>query len=804
MILESVENGPLIWPIIEEYGVTRPRQYSELTHVEAIQADCDVKATNIILQGLPPEVYALVSNHKIAKDLWERIQLLMQGTSLTKQEKEYKLYDKFDKFAYKKGETLQLAFLADPEITEGQATQIVITHNAAYQADDFDAYDSDCDEHYTKVALMVNFSHYGSDVLAEKAQRLEPKLYDGNVMKSTSAIVIPDSEETLMLAEKSRLKMLLKQQDPMVLEKNDVDQHRLESKLFEVKMNHVLNKNERILKQVLNKDIVKIVVNSSMENASVNMHETAIVQHFKLNANYELICVKCNGCMLSDNHDFCVLIVINGVNARPKSISVKKTSKRKVWKPTGKVFTKTGYTWRPASRTFTIVGNAFPLTRITTTTKVPPRKPTVLENDTPKPAIALVYSRKPNKSKTNVPVSKPKIIKSISANKEPSKSWGSIVSDVPSFSLNEYRLSELLFVKFRNDHVAKIMRYGDYQTGNVTILKVYYVERLGHNLFSVRQFCDLNLEVAFRQHTCFIRNLEGDDLLTGSRGNNRRIIETIHVDFNELTAMASEDSSLEPTLQDMTPATISSGLVPNPPPSIPVDLPAPEVIAPIAEVVAPEPAASTSSHSSTTVDQEENHNLDVAHMNNDPFFGISIPKNVSEASSSSNVIPTIVHTTAPNSKHVNKWTKDHPLDNIIGELERHVSIRLQLYEQAIFLASLDAIRIFIAFAAHMNMIVYQMDVKTAFVNGILREEVYVSQPDRFVDKNNLDHVYKLKKALYGLKQAPRAWYNLLSRFLLSQAFSKGTVDPTLFIRRQGKDILLAKYHFSRTTDFTKS
>ncbi|GJZ13661.1 hypothetical protein Tco_0548891 [Tanacetum coccineum] len=106
MILESVENGPLIWPTIEENGVTRPKKYSELSATEAIQADYDVKATNIILQGLPPEVYALVSNHRIAKELWERIQLLMQGTSLTKQESKCKLYDEFDKFAYKKRETL--------------------------------------------------------------------------------------------------------------------------------------------------------------------------------------------------------------------------------------------------------------------------------------------------------------------------------------------------------------------------------------------------------------------------------------------------------------------------------------------------------------------------------------------------------------------------------------------------------------------------------------------------------------------------------------------------------------------------
>nr|GEZ00713.1 hypothetical protein [Tanacetum cinerariifolium] len=98
-------------------------------------------------------------------------------------------------------------------------------------------------------------------------------------------------------------------------------------------------------------------------------------------------------------------------------------SKEKSLEPTGKLFTKTGYTWRPTGRTFTIVGNACPLTRITTTTEIPPRKPTVLENDTPKRVVTLVYSKKPRKSKTNVPVSKPKIIKSISANnKEPNKS----------------------------------------------------------------------------------------------------------------------------------------------------------------------------------------------------------------------------------------------------------------------------------------------------------------------------------------------------------------------------------------------
>ncbi|GJX50039.1 retrovirus-related pol polyprotein from transposon TNT 1-94 [Tanacetum coccineum] len=98
-------------PSIEENGVTRPKKYSELSATEAIQADCDIKATNIILQGLPPEVYALVSNHKVTKEIWERIQLLVHGTSLTKQEREFKLYDEFDKFAYKKGEPLRDFYL---------------------------------------------------------------------------------------------------------------------------------------------------------------------------------------------------------------------------------------------------------------------------------------------------------------------------------------------------------------------------------------------------------------------------------------------------------------------------------------------------------------------------------------------------------------------------------------------------------------------------------------------------------------------------------------------------------------------
>nr|GEX96326.1 retrovirus-related Pol polyprotein from transposon TNT 1-94 [Tanacetum cinerariifolium] len=329
----------------------------------------------------------------------------------------------------------------------------------------------------------------------------------------------------------------------------------------------------------------------------------------------------------------------------------------------------------------------------------------------------------------------------------------------------------------------------------------------------------------------------------------RRIVETIHVDFDELTTMVSEQSSSGPALNEMTPATISSGLVQkssssthyvppsrndwdllfqpmfdellNPPPS--VDHQAPEVSAPITDVILPVQADSTVIPQDV---EEDNLDIKVAHMRNDPLFGVPIPE-VNSAQSS--------------------------LTNIIGQLSRPVSTRLQLHEQALFcyndafltlmepktykealtqscwieamqeelneferlenkarlvargyrqeegidfeesfapVAKLEAIRIFLAYATHKNMVVYQMDVKTAFLNGNLREEVYVSQPHGFVDQDNPNHVYKLKNALYGLKQATRAWYDMLSSFLISQDFSKDSVDPTLFIRRNGKDLLL--------------
>ncbi|GKC13663.1 retrovirus-related pol polyprotein from transposon TNT 1-94, partial [Tanacetum coccineum] len=504
-------------------------------------------------------------------------------------------------------------------------------------------------------------------------------------------------------------------------------------------------------------------------------------KHSKLNANYELKCVKCNGCMLSDNHDLCVLEFINNVNARAKSRSVKKNSKRKVWKPTGKVFTNIGYIWRPTGRTFTIVENACPLTKITTTTEVPLRKSSALDNKTPKPVVTLVYSRKPRNSKTSVscrpncsslfgnpaaqsicPVDRSQLTNSVV------KSWGKsmkkphkpksedtnqeklyllhmdlcgpmrvasvngkkyiivIVDDYSRFtwvkclrSKDEAPAFIINFLKMIQVRLKETVRHIRTDNGTEFVnqtLREYYekvgishetsvarspqqngvVERRNHTLIEAAHTmliyakAPLFLWAKAVASTCenlgklqpkadigiFIGYAPTKKAFQIYNRRTRRIVETIHVDFDELTAMASEHSSSGHALHEMTPATISSGLVPNLHPLTPfvlpsrtdwdilfqplfdelfnpplsVDFPAPEVIAPIDEVVAPEPAVSTSTPSSTTVDQdapspsnsqttpeteppiipndveENNHDIEVAHMGNDSYFGVPIPE----------------------------------------------------------------------------------------------------------------------------------------------------------------------------------
>nr|GFB60390.1 retrovirus-related Pol polyprotein from transposon TNT 1-94 [Tanacetum cinerariifolium] len=251
----------------------------------------------------------------------------------------------------------------------------------------------------------------------------------------------------------------------------------------------------------------------------------------------------------------------------------------------------------------------------------------------------------------------------------------------------------------------------------------------------------------------------------------RQIMETIHVDFDDLTAMASEQSSSGPALHEMTPGTISSGLV--------------RPYSPSTSFVPP-----------------SRNDWDLMFQ---PLFNELLNPPPSVVNQAAEVIDPIakVWELVPHRDQVMvitlKWIYKVKLDELGGILKNKARLVARGYrqEEGIYfeesfalVARHEAIRIFLAYAAYKNMVVYQMDVKTAFLNGNLQEEVYVSQPDGSVDSDNPNHVYKLKKALYGLKQAPRAWYDMLSSFLLSQDFSKGSVDPTLFIWRNGNDLLL--------------
>ncbi|GJS97743.1 retrovirus-related pol polyprotein from transposon TNT 1-94 [Tanacetum coccineum] len=872
MILKSVKHGPLIWPTIEENYVTRTKKYVELSATEKIQADCDLNATNIILHGLPSDVYSLINHHRVAKDLWERVQLLMQYLHITNFDQLNTFLEQHELHANEVRNMRErnqdpLALVTNHQMTPYHfntyqssynnpqfqqqfslsqspqygsihptqhysttylSTPLAINYPSASlylavlvfkQGDDpIDAinkmmgdkvhlllvlleqgqtsqekegliqlikrndlgsitYDSDCDEiSIAKAVLMANLSSYGSDVLSEvphsenthndmlnqsvqeisyskqthlvnypeneissdsniipysqylletqyaavydtnssvqqdamilsvfeqlsnqvtncnkvnkdnlmaneslsaelerykeqfadfekeinylkqtlseqlkekelltktfnvlkneskekearnidkeialekKVKELDnivykmgqsaqrPMLYDSTIIaKETNVISISDSGETLMLEEESRSKMLLKQSDPMVLEKkvnikpvnyavlnqlsedfdivnivvnSSVDLNtsmnvnssvamndsvnyvekcnkclELEAEL--IKQHNMVEKDEKLkgkdignnvalvsnattiaqgmykldpvtlapkdknnreahiyyLKHTMEQvDILKEIVEQAKSLNPLNSASYSACKYVKLiqellayvrdtcphihKPSEKLVVVtpinkkKAVSSMFYARHELCFLEFVSDMNACSKSKPVKKAKNKKEWKPTGKVFTKIGYNWRPIGRTFTLVGNARP--------KVP---------------------------KTIDSNSKPKIAKSMTSNKmKPGTSRGSNTSVAStSSSLVNDRLSRLFSVRFRNDQITKIMRYGDYQLGNVIISRVYYVEGLGHNLFSVGQFCDADLEVVFQKNTCFIRNLEGVNLLSGSKDTN--------------------------------------------------------------------------------------------------------------------------------------------------------------------------------------------------------------------------------------------------------------------------------------------
>nr|GEV38699.1 hypothetical protein [Tanacetum cinerariifolium] len=1015
MILESVKNGPLLWPTIEEKGVTRPKKYSELSATKAIQADCDVKATNIILQGLPPESSQYGSPYQSSQygsyaqsskplsitypsnDFQSSVHHNVYNPSSSIPQVEYapSVHQQSDFsqpdtglifLVFQKGDdpidainhmmsfltaivtswyphiNNQLRNSSNPRqqatINNGRVTvqpiqgrknslaastsrpytsglsgnnsgkqrtvfchnckgeghmskqctkpkrkrdearfkdKYVINNNAAYQADDLDAYDSDCNEiNSAKIALMANLSHYGSDNLADvhNPDNVTNNNFEiskePNLSTRPTLVEVPKELPKVSMVNSSlkKLKFHLASFDVAV------EQHRVETNRFQDKMIEVLNENERILKQAISKDIVNIVVTANVNYAYEPVNE----------------CERCVTLKTELQKDF-----------------IKKECYDKLFKQYT-TLENIVYLWR------TIHYDYLKHTQEETVTL---RK--IVENER---------------------------------------------------LLNLLNTSLDYAFKFDNDHVAKIMGYGHYKIRNVTISRVYFVEGLGHNLYYVGQLCDSDLGVAFRQHTCFIRNLEVVDLLTGSQGNNlytlslgdmmvsspicllsnasqtkswlwhRRLsylnfgaiyhlarqglvqgllklkfekdhlysacamgkskkkshkpksedtnqekLYLLHMDLcgpmrvesvnrnkyilvivddysrftwvkclrskdeapgfiiklaslmkHQLLALHSKMVSLKDRLwlPPVTPKNRSivrvrhgktpyellhnklhdlsflyvfgalcyptndsenlgklqpkddigifigyaqqrrhSGFTTDVPDELLklfiVDPPAPEVIALIDEVVSLELAESTGLPSSTTVDQdrpllsksqttletqppvipqdvqEDNHDIEVAQMGNDPLFGMPIPEVASDQSSSTTYKDALTQSywieamqeelnelerlevwelvPRPDKAMVItlKLIYKVKLDELGGILKNKARLVAHGYRQEegidfegsfASVARLEAIRIFLAYATHKNMVVYQMDMKTAFLNGNLREEVYVSHPDR--------------------------------------------------------------------------
>ncbi|GJX24052.1 retrovirus-related pol polyprotein from transposon TNT 1-94 [Tanacetum coccineum] len=257
-------------------------------------------------------------------------------------------------------------------------------------------------------------------------------------------------------------------------------------------------KNDRISRPPSSKEKNNIQVQSRKPKSHLNKKNSESknvcnehVKHSVVEA--KALCSVCSECLFDANHTMCLIAYVNSMNVRAKS-ATKKNKQKEEWKPIGKVFNFVGYKWIPTRRTFTLVGTVCPLTRITTTNKVPLREPIPLKVVAQETIVTKVYTRRP---KVPIPVqnSKTKIIKSLSANtKEPGTSRGSNASIAPSSPSLIDCSKFLCTVKFKYDQIAKIMRYSDYIVGNVMISRVYYVEGLGHNLFSVGQFCDSDLE----------------------------------------------------------------------------------------------------------------------------------------------------------------------------------------------------------------------------------------------------------------------------------------------------------------------
>nr|GEU86822.1 hypothetical protein [Tanacetum cinerariifolium] len=614
----------------------------------------------------------------------------------------------------------KLAFLADLGIAEGQAIQSVITRNAAYQADDLDAYDSDCDELNTaKVALMANLSHYGSDALSE-VYNLD-NVY--NNMINQGVHVMPSSEQS----------------------------------------------------NIMNQSKTKITSDSNIIPYSQYVIESqqAAVQNSKTSAQQDALILSVIKQLKTQT---VTLLKNNFKKEESRNIDRELVLEKKI-----KQLDNIVYNRDQSAQTVHML-----------------TKPRFFYDHSTKQALD------PNLSKSPTQVEVPK--------------------ELPKVSMEQGLITAALRDELKKlkgkDIVDNVVTT---HTIDPEMLKVD-VEPIAPRLLNNRTVHSDYLRLTQEQvailredhlcSACAMGKSKKKPYKPKSEDNNQEKLYLLHMDLcGPMRVISVMEISTSSSLSMITLDLHS------------VDHPAPEVIAPITEVVAPEPATSTGLPSSKTVDQdapspsnslttpetqssfisndveEENHDLNVAHMNNDPLqlheqalfcyydaFLTSVePKNYKDALTQACSIEAMQEE-LNEFKCLEVWELiPRPYKVMVITLKR-IYKGIDFEESFAPVARLDAIRIFLAHVAHMNMIVYQMDVKTTFLNGILREEVYVSQPDGFVDQDNSNHVYKLKKALYGLKQArvcDPVDTPMVEKYKLDEDPQGKAVDPTHYRRMVG-------------------
>nr|GEU87196.1 retrovirus-related Pol polyprotein from transposon TNT 1-94 [Tanacetum cinerariifolium] len=447
-------------------------------------------------------------------------------------------------------------------------------------------------------------------------------------------------------------------------------------------------------------------------------------------------------------------------------------------------------------------------------------------------------------------------------------------------------------VRYGNDNFAAITGYGNYIPGNIMICHVYYVEGLGHNLFSVRKFYDGDLEVAFRSKTCYVQNLKGDDLLTGGRESNLYIISISDMAASSPVCLMSKAILTKSwlwhrrlshlnfgTIKDLTRLDLVDGLLKfkyekdhlcserergkskkayHPPKLVSIRHHAESrnrtlveaartmlIFSPLPEFLWAEAVATAcftqnrsiihTRYKKTPYEQLRGRkpNVEYFHvfgswcyptndhddlgkmklkadirvfiepMNTpskedlDNLFGLIFEEYFGKKSSdkpiNSAAQPTQLHEDLLSTSSINieeneaapiETTSDEKTSPIFlkeaDELHQEDSDGNSQQEECIDfeesfapVARLEAVWIFIAYAAHKNITIFQMDVKMDFLNGPLKDEVFVSHPKGFIDLEFPNHVYNLKKALYDLKQTPRPWFDKFSSFLIEHGFTKG-------------------------------